>query len=249
MLSKKFIFVFYAIQLMSFGFCTDFWEPCSDDEMYQQPYVAISLGANCISALHLTNHGIRIRSFPFDWNVTPFDSLCSLIANDFQDFCELKYLYVNNPGVSDVVTNTKYNIQIHHQFNTIDYENTPDGMRALNEKGAFEFQKISGFYQRRITRFKNIVNSGIPIYFFRYEKISYDRARKLYALIKQKFPLSNCFLVCLDMSCGDLKNNWKSKDRIYHFYINPKKRTVEVPIGDPPHEAFTRVFAKLGLLK
>lgn len=55
--------------------------PTSDKNSY-----VISLGSNCIPALHLSHHRLRTFTSFFDWNVTPFESLISLIQNDYNDY-------------------------------------------------------------------------------------------------------------------------------------------------------------------
>jgi hypothetical protein len=246
----------FKILLMNYFFLLNSLYSCNPSEnnntegILTTDWYVISLGSNCMPALHAQHHELRTLAFPFDWNFTPFKSLISLIKNDFQDFCELKYLYINNRSTSDAVSNTKYQFVIHHTFRPIDWENSPNGLIPLNQEAMEYFEEIKSMFQRRIERFIQIMHSGVPVYLLRFEDINQNQAEELYTLLKEKYPLSNFLLVCIDEYYKKNVNTWESPNKkIYHFYLNPTHRLITDSTLEKPHECFTKIFSELGLLK
>ena len=70
----------------------------------------------CNVANALNQHQLRKQSFPFDWNITPFYSLLSILEEDFQDFLNPKYLVLRDD--QRTVVNSKYGIEFAHDFPT-----------------------------------------------------------------------------------------------------------------------------------
>ena len=60
------------------------------DILKNEPFIAVSLGENCFFADHMKEHGIRIRSFPFDWDIDSFSALYNIIKNDFNGLLDLR---------------------------------------------------------------------------------------------------------------------------------------------------------------
>ena len=58
--------------------------------MYQH---IISLGHFCAVASELDKLGFREASLPFDWIISPLDSVIDLINNNFEDFLNPDLLY------------------------------------------------------------------------------------------------------------------------------------------------------------
>lgn len=72
----------------------------------------VSLGGNCEVAEHVRRYfGIKV-TFPFDWWVTPFESCCHLIEQDFSDLFDNISLDRRHQAV---ISNT-YGMYHHHDF-------------------------------------------------------------------------------------------------------------------------------------
>ena len=54
--------------------------------MQIQPITVISLGQSCTVAGAVRDYGIREFAFPFDWIVSPFNSLYQVFEDDFKFF-------------------------------------------------------------------------------------------------------------------------------------------------------------------
>ena len=117
-----------------------------------EKFIAVSLGENCFPAAHIMDHQIRIRSFPFDWNITSFDSLYAIIENDFDGFLDLKNLSINDY----TVLNSKYNCKLMHDFDKADWTNGPQGLTPISDIAMEDYHRIVSYYQRRIARFSVI---------------------------------------------------------------------------------------------
>ena len=72
----------------------------------------ISLGAWCQVAEQLRRHEVSFVSSPFDWLVTPFESLLRIIRNGGVQLCNDVAQY--DGGQSAICTN--YGVLYHHEF-------------------------------------------------------------------------------------------------------------------------------------
>jgi len=129
--------------------------------------IPVSLGYTCHPSMFITALGFQDKKFyeryVFDWVGSPMWSICKLIEEDFSDLNTKElFVYKNHfTGKEEsYITNTKYNIIFAH-----DYHNT---MTDVHHK------EIKEKYDRRISRFKNLLSSGKPILFIRAER---DRPR------------------------------------------------------------------------
>jgi hypothetical protein len=217
-------------------------------ELQQEKFIAISLGSNCFPANHLRDHDLHVRSFPFDWNVTLFESLYSLIENDFEGYFDLEKMEILT---DDCVLNKKYGFHFYHQFDIKEWYNTDRGMKA-DTMGLYlsTLEK----YQRRVERFCHIMNSGLPVFLFRFEQINQEQAQQLQSLLQRKFPQSNFTLICIDEKDTDKNTGnpiveWEPKNGIIHHILNPEFDLNEKPNGIEKHPAFSQLFTKLGLIQ
>ena len=108
-------------------------------------YNIISLGCNCWPSTVIKELGLRQISLPFDWMISNIDGLEKCFKNNFEFFHKDLYLNFDNTRLID-----KYNFQFIHDYSDI-----------INwEK---EYEEVFAKYQRRITRFLNIMKDSKPI--------------------------------------------------------------------------------------
>ncbi|MFV8063361.1 DUF1796 family putative cysteine peptidase [Streptococcus pluranimalium] len=112
----------------------------------------ISLGYFCSIALDLEKLGLRDRSFPFDWCITNFEGINSLIENRFEDLFETDLLFQSSKNPSHY-QNGKYNMQFFHDFNE-------------NSSLSSQLNDVKEKYDRRISRFFEEITK--PTLFIRY---------------------------------------------------------------------------------
>ena len=81
-------------------------------ENYQH---VISLGHFCAVASELERLGYRDASLPFDWLITPFESVMHMIETNFNDFLVLENLKRDEKR-KYIIKDTKYNIAFYHDY-------------------------------------------------------------------------------------------------------------------------------------
>jgi hypothetical protein len=180
----------------------------NDEYLKNQPFIAVSLGINCHIALILKFFNIRINSFPFDWNFTPFEALYGLIENNFVDILNREHLCIKHGGPG--IYNKKYGFWFAHDFHKDLWHNNNFGVAVTDSDDELNhYQMVCEYYKRRIDRFNKIFTVGVPIYLFR-RVINPNEANSLQILLKSRFPDSNFTLICiidLDETTGNVHNN------------------------------------------
>ncbi len=209
----------------------------------KEPFIAISLGENCFPALHLREHGIRIRSFPFDWDITPFPALYTVLKHDFDGFIDLTNLAVNKK--ENTVFNKKYKLKLNHDFDIKDWYDGPKGLTPRNEQSMAKYQKVLAYYYRRIARFYGVFDLKVPIYLFR-RVITSEQAKQLNNLLQSKFPNSNFKLICIQDEQWNPTSAWKKMPSNIVYYRLSKPIAYTYGQKKP---SVTRIFRELGLLK
>lgn len=112
----------------------------------------ISLGYFCSIALDLEELGLRNGSYPFDWCITDFKGINSLIKNDFNNLFKEDNLYQSQNKPSHY-QNVEYKFFFFHDFK--------DDVSLSNQ-----IQNVKSKYNRRIKRFYNDIQE--PTLFIRY---------------------------------------------------------------------------------
>ena len=130
----------------------------SHQEVIQPEYYTnfISLGFFCSPARVLKGLGLRTYSGPFDWTISPWNSVWELFNNNFADFLNYDDLYQAsfNP---DYYINKRYNISFYHDFSRYS---------SLAE----QIDKVAAKYKRRIDRFyKELSNPTMLIRYIQNE--------------------------------------------------------------------------------
>lgn len=202
--------------------------------------VVISLGYRCQVALQLRIHNLRKEAFPFDWMITPFESLYRLLENDFEDFLQpeklifrKRFLYQDDwgefKGSYPHIWESKYNLLLRHDFDLLD-------------NFIEQYSVVASKYERRIIRFYNTLNSGKHVYFFR-RVITKNQAQVLRDLLVKKFPTLSFTLVAISYY-PEAKQDWTIPN-VKNFYV---------PIPSPynrsgSNAAWGKVFKQLGLVE
>ena len=112
----------------------------------------ISLGYFCSVAMDLERHGLRSESSPFDWLISDFEGVLSLMENHFEGFLNYDDL-AQEPNNRAIYKNTRYNVSFYHDF---------DSLVPLRE----QLPEVQRKYDRRIDRFYNSITE--PTFFIRY---------------------------------------------------------------------------------
>lgn len=129
----------------------------------------ISIGANCDAAHFLRENSLRRSAYPFDWNITPIQSVISLIENDFEGFLNesnLDYLQpvermlfkeheIDLEIANDIITPVichRYNMLFPHDFSV---------------KGQYDLEEVQKKYEKRIERLLSVLRSEKEIWFIR----------------------------------------------------------------------------------
>lgn len=188
------------------------------DLLRQEPFIVVSLGENCFPALQFREHNIRIRSFPFDWDITPFNALYNILSNDFDGFINLENLAINVK--ENTVYNTKYRLKFNHDFDIHDWIDKQPGLQPKNNESYTKYQRVLSYYHRRISRFYAIFDLEVPIYLFR-RVITSAQAKRLNNLLRSKFPRSNFTLVCIQDEKWEAPSAWQKMPPNIKYYRAP----------------------------
>jgi hypothetical protein len=208
----------------------------------QETPVVIPLGSSCHISTEMRCHNIRDQAFPFDWNITTFDSLYRILDEDFAHFLDQNYLTLREDRYS--VINTYYGIEFRHDFPNDNPKINKHQQLDIPPHEMAEFkiatdyldflESVNEKYQRRIQRFYEVASSSQQVIFIRYGLTTKEEAIQLQELLHRKFPALNFILVI----CGEgegIKSDWQIPG-IKNFYARPVK------------EDWTKIFTELKLI-
>jgi hypothetical protein len=143
----------------------------------------ITLGFNCVPALILKDMGLRKYSLPFDWNITNKRIVIQCIEDDFRKFHKNLHFVLNKHWLED-----EYGIQYPHDYPLNDDGSIVDNWETFHNDVLLK-------YQRRINRFKDIMNSNKPIIALYHGYVSIAKVIKTY--LANKYNKHNIiFIVC-----------------------------------------------------
>jgi len=114
-------------------------------------YDFITLGFNCVPALILKELGLRKYSLPFDWNITNNMQVINCIEHDFNKFHKNLSMILDGHWMID-----ECGIQYPHDYPVDENECIVDNWKDY-------YQDNVNKYNRRIERFKNILQNDKPI--------------------------------------------------------------------------------------
>jgi hypothetical protein len=205
------------------------------EESQRKFNVAISLGEVCQPAGHLHASGLRRRSFPFDWLITPFEGLMRFIANEGKGFLKKENLLFNVSvyGVPGVAFDAYYCIYPVHALK-YSMKNSSGGIKKYDEVVVNDFDGIKATLERRIERFFDVLRSNKKVLFVRLG-ITYKEALRLDELLHTRYPRLDYVILALD-DTHEMRYDWGLK-RVRNFYIKRPSKF------DSHGEDWKRIFA------
>ncbi|ELS00524.1 Putative papain-like cysteine peptidase (DUF1796) [Xenococcus sp. PCC 7305] len=115
----------------------------------------VSLGSNCMSRTIPTRWGLKLSksmgelTHPFDLSIHPYNSVCQVIENEFQDYLDPILLKKNHNGVPK---HKKYQIVFNHERDSYFSQNN--------------FRQLIKIYEARIKNFYHDVNKYSIIFLY-----------------------------------------------------------------------------------
>jgi hypothetical protein len=225
--------VFFQIALLLFFFKST----CLAEQ------VLISLGENCNVAVALSQHGLRKQSLPFDWNITPFQSLFDIFLNDFSNFLRPEDLLLDVD--LHTVVNQHYHIKFAHDFPTFDYDLKNEHDLAIPIPGVVKpdfldaLPNVKEKYDRRIKRLYHILNEDNEVLFIRHnhQHVLRGEVIKFCELIQEKFPTLKFTLIL-----------WGYEDEMSEEWGHPRIKTYQLVRGDNIEAFYENLFRSLSLI-
>ena len=206
-------------KILAFFLLTPMFFVCSNDtsNVFDLP---ISLGNRCQTALRLTVNNVRNEAYPFDWIISPFESIIKFLDLRGEGFLNPDYLIVNynsNPekcivGIYDVF----YGITFVHDF---DYYPKGHEFPAIHfsQTQVTNFNEIKSKFERRIERFFKICESDKRILFVRVG-LNREESIVLVDTFRKNFPKLDFMILAVGDSDSH-KTPW-NVDRVFNFYID-----------------------------
>jgi hypothetical protein len=186
-----------------FGYCADRESAIIETESNNQPYdVAVSLGDLCQVAWQLSHHNLRGAAFPFDWLITPFESLYSFLMIEGANFIareNLVVVYGEIPHIED----SFYRIKFLHDF-------------SMSPVVLENYDDIKKKYDRRIKRFFELLHSNKKVLFIR-RGITYEQACRLENFFNTYYPNLNYTILAVG-STEEMNHDWKL-EKVRNFYL------------------------------
>jgi hypothetical protein len=182
----------------------------------------VSLGWNCLSASHGVSVGLRntkqngYKTCPFDEMITNCTGIIDCIMDDFEYFCDVKYLELIKDPRNDehLIYNNKYKFIFNHESpGHANLHIKEHWAKGANHYTMNDYEEFINRYKRRIQNFKDLLNSN--------KKITFILTRpntqlcdiiELNKVITHKYPFLNYKFVFLDFD----KN-------IYYFHLQLMK--------------------------
>jgi hypothetical protein len=164
-------------------------------------------------------------AFPFDWTVTPFDSLCHFIETDFVTFLRpenLCYVADDRP-YAPYVEDTVHGILFPHDF--------PQGDSFLEH-----FEPVRQKYARRIERLQNLLDSDAKVLMIRTD-LTKEQAEYLRDLVKKKYPRLTFVIMALTFTVEE-ESDWGLAD-IRKFCLPPSQPVFWEGYDEPYRAAIT----------
>lgn len=201
----------------------------------------ISLGSACNVAGALRDNNLRTAAYPFDWIVSPFNSLYNALSDDFKYLLKEDSLSIrlsDRYGILDY-----YGFHFVHDFpvdrpndsfaKLIGENHVTGGIICDNWKDFLPAVKEK--YLKRINRLKSLCLDTNFIYFIRHGDTTQNQAILLRDLLKIKYPFLSFELIILGQS-KEIDKQW-NLNHIKNCYLNENE----------PAE-WTRLFQSLNLI-
>lgn len=174
----------------------------------------ISLGYNCDVAHFLRYSGLRKKAYPFDWCITPTNSIINLFKNNFEDFLNIKNMTFSDPhpasyfeGESKYIIETdklvvsgyceRYKMLFPHDF-------------PIEDKASYIDVSIK--YNERATRLLKLLEGHRKLVFVYKLKDNLEEdifVKKLNSLLRDKNPKLDFHLISLEYIQAHFKSSLK----------------------------------------
>ena len=132
--------------------------------------VYISLGDTCQPARAISENGLRHRAFPFDWITGSGDAVVACLTSDFNGFHTTLRFSSPHPEIGqNTVLTDALGFSFHHDYPTVENNTLPgeDGTRetTIVSDWANSYAHVYAKYQRRIQRFRSVMQGPSPVVF------------------------------------------------------------------------------------
>jgi uncharacterized protein (DUF1919 family) len=204
-------------------------------------YNIITLGINCAPALIARDLELRKFSLPFDWVVTNNNQIINCIEDDFEKFHKNLHFTLDNHWQMD-----EYGIQYPHEYPVNDDGTIIDNWQDYHAEVLIK-------YQRRIERFRNIMNDSKPIIALYFGTLKYAEILKKY--MERKYNKIIVFVVATNqipvrnidnMIICNVYNNDQSRDKTYWINgINEAISKIKNISNMIPIKRTNKIFMKL----
>lgn len=179
------------------------WQEQRRPRIYDE---VVSLGERCQGAIQIEHNGLRKLAYPFDWLVSPVESVAAFIINEgthFLDPDKLLYngVYPGNPPYYHVI-DTHYGFELYHD------------LKGPEDRANYDAVKAK--YDRRIKRFFDLLRSNKRVLFVR-TRITRDETVYLDNIIHTLYPQLDYTLLALS-NTDDFKTDW-GLPRIRNYYL------------------------------
>lgn len=163
----------------------------NQQELSKYQYKLVSLGNNCLPRTICTRWGLKLPkvmgelTHPFDLAIHPYETVCQLIQNDFEDYLNPSYLKLNDSGF---VVHTKYKIKFPHEKSNC-------------------IQELIKTYEKRINNFYADICQNPIVFVIRLRQNV--AVKKIVEIIKQKFGNTKYKLLSIDTTNTPISLNLK----------------------------------------
>jgi len=159
--------------------------------------IGISLGFDCQPAQWGVEKGLRGRrsegylTCPFDLMVTNYPGVVECIRDDFRYLTDSNYLELHVGSTETTIYNTKYKFAFNHESpghaDLYKKEEWPNGKEHFVVD---DFKYLKERYNRRVSNFRNYINSRNPIMFIlnRYNTRAITDVPELKNVLAEKYP-------------------------------------------------------------
>jgi len=182
----------------------------------------LTIGFDCSPAATLKNLNLREYALPFDWVVSNINALQNCFETNFENYHKDLFFNYNKKRLID-----SYGFQFPHDYplsNMRDFENNIGEGVFAEENGKFITDKWNDYYEivldkynRRIERFKNIINDTKPIIVLcRYTTLD---VLKLHALFIKYYKIKNIYFInsCSEVfENANIKNIYTEKNNVWN---------------------------------
>jgi hypothetical protein len=182
----------------------------------------VSLGEQCKTAYQIRRITGDNNSGVFDWLVTPFDSLITLIETDFAGFFDLANLQPRSTGRG--VTDTSTEVEFHHHFPHDDAGQTIEaeiGPQYPKQRQKFDYLQ-SKWRELAYADSLLFVRSGVyplqgPQRLYQSLQKRFPRAHVRLLMVSQHDPQEdghegNIILCTVKNDVGHAPNGWRGRD-------------------------------------